>query len=283
MSSMSKKTTTAPSKPEVKPEVKKQAVSDDFYDADIQVLVGEAGTGKSFFAMHHPNMKEGIYLDLEDRYRKQLKHHPEIDLRECPKKTDGDYDLEKLTLGMFVVCLKYDKTGDNDYIKTFETTENITYFVLKKFVGKIKLLVFDSVEDLRMMAKDKYEEEKRIAKKGDYTAYGVQAWGNINNMVRKIIYRSFNHAKIYGLKVIMTCHFEPVYENEKLTNRVKVPLKPFIMNRVDEVLGFYRNGKSFSVIRGKSPKGPSDRMNWTIGEDIVAEEEENNGESESDE
>ena len=254
----------------------------DMYSAQIVLCVGDAGTGKTFYAMNHYLRTNGFFLDLEHRYTETLKHHPEIDLLEITEhvidktavygvyrnKWDGktlSWELvEKLPAGKVVPnsycnCLVYDKDYNVDRSKSYERLQTMVNNAIK---CGIRLIVVDGIEDVRRMAMEKYEEDTKK------NAYGFQAWGIINDMVKRLLFRIFNYARLNDTKVVLTTHFQRVYTpNGEPTAEVEINAKDYITDRVDEILAFKRTGTDFYYKRGKSPKGPSDLIEWRLEED----------------
>jgi len=256
--------------------------NNDLYGTQITLLVGDAGSGKTWYGLNHPEREKAFYLDLEHRYQETLKFHPEIRLPEFMLKdiawgaglggrwksdnaksnVPGTWvetkwqtcAMERVIPGTYTNALIYTKDNDIDHIKTWDNVDKLLSRAIKTGV---KLIVIDGIQDLRRMATDKYEIES------GKTAYGQQAWSKINSMVKQLLYRAFNFARINNIQVLITTHYAPEFTDQgERTGKVYVDAKDYIVDRVDEVLGFKRDGMTFTIRRGKSPKGPCEPFEW---------------------
>lgn len=241
----------------------------DLYGTQITLLVGDAGSGKTFFALNHPDREKGFFLDLEHRYQETMKFHPEIPVKQLILNSEQKWGVmdeknkkfvecppNKVILGTYTNCLVYTKDFDVDPVKTFDCVDS---FVKRAISSGVKLLVIDGVQDLRRMATEKYEAES------GKTAYGMQAFGKINSMVKTLLYRAFNFARLNNIQVLITTHYAPEYnETGDRTGKVYVDAKDYIVDRVDEILGFKRSESEFTIRRGKSPKGPCEPVDWSF-------------------
>ena len=106
----------------------------DFYSARITIVGGKDGSGKTLFCFKHPLAGKGFYLDLENRYKDILKHHPLI------------------TSTQYSNCQILDKKYDVDNVKTFKKI----FATVTKLIAnpKIELIVIDGISDLRKYAAD---------------------------------------------------------------------------------------------------------------------------------
>jgi len=213
--------------------------------------------------LNHPLRKKGIYFDLEWRIKQSLEAYPEIDLKEGIKNENGQYDQNKIQTNRYYNCVILDKNFDVDRVASFELIEKFLFSSIRKV--KPKLIVIDSISDLRRSAMEKYEADS------GKTAFGFQAWGEINNMVKKILYPIFNYAKVSNSRVIVTCHFTRLYNDGKPTGKKAVDVKDYIIDRVDQVLMLERRKTSYYIQRGKAPRGATEKIEITAEELIQFE------------
>lgn len=216
---------------------------DFFYGVRNTLVVGEVGAGKTWYCINHPQRENAVYLDLERRYSLLLEY------------------TDKIKKEQIMECLVYNKDGDEDYIKTFKLLkENIT-----KAIKENDLIVVDGVSDIRRMAVDVWKQEnpkrKNPVTSGD--------WAIINNKVKKIIYRLLNLAKIHGKQTIITGWLVDEFKSvagkteKERTGKKIMDLKEFITSRVDEIIRVACKKTEFYIRRGKSPRGPTDWIEWT--------------------
>lgn len=222
----------------------------EYYSSRITIVGGNDGSGKTLFCMHHPLASKGYFLDLENRYADILVQHPLI------------------TKKQYSNCLVLDKNFDVDPLKSFA---KITKIITKLInTPSVELIVIDGISDLRRYAADKYLAETKAE-----AVYGANAWGIVNNSVKKILYRLFNFARAKKKTVICTSWLTPEFDKmDKRTGKMLFDVKPFISSRVDETIALKRSGVNFYIRRGKSPLGPTVYEDCTFDDDGEEEDEE---------
>lgn len=253
-------------------------VSKEYYDARIQLIAGDPGVGKSFFCLNHPLRNRGFYLDLEGRYPDQLEltgidldcaydldllkvENPDVAQREEINRILYDPDYIKPPLvNQYALCKVIDDNWDTDKVKTLERTTGYLEAVVHN--PNIKLIVIDGIWDLRIMCMEAYEQSEGKA------AFGFQAWGKINNMVKKRLYKVFNYCRSKNIQLIMTTFLDDVYQDGNLTEKKVVGTKKYILREVDEVIALSRNGIDYFQQRGKSPHGASEPVDWTVEKNV---------------
>jgi hypothetical protein len=210
----------------------------------VQIFVGDWGSGKTFLAMHHPLAAEGIYIDMEGRrYETMLKYHPNI------------------KLGKVVNMLQVKKDFADDALKTFDELNKLLSIIVTE--QKYKLVVVDGISDIRPFAVDKWCAEKkpkriRPANAGD--------WGEVNDMVRDVIFRIFNYARAAGKTLICTALLADEYDEKGNRMATKKPdVKDFVMARADEVIYLKCEAAQYYALRQKSPRGATLWVPITIG------------------
>ena len=211
----------------------------NYYSARITIVGGKDGSGKTLFCFNHPLAKKGFFIDLENRYKDILKYHPLI------------------TKEQYSNCLILDKNYDVDNVKSFKKI----FATVTKLINnpKIELIVIDGISDLRKYAADKYCQENDKS-----AVFGPGPWGEVNNEVKKVLYRLFNYARVMGKTVILTAWIVNDYDEKNMkTGKTSFDVKPFISSRVDETISVKRVGMKFFIKRNKSPLGPSNWENCT--------------------
>lgn len=221
------------------PSMSNPAAFDRFYGAKITLVVGEPGSGKTWYCLHHPKRLKGLYLDLEDRYTEIFKHNPEL--------ADTPYTN----------CVKITKDFDVDDVATFE---EVSKQLQDAYERGVEMIVLDGISDLRRMAVDKWcqeNERKHPTNQGD--------WGQVNNLVKKVLFRLFNYARLRDIDIVMTAWLVPQYTPDGNPTGKKEPdVKEFIVAKVDEIILLTRSNTVFSIKRGKSPRGPTDTEDWNF-------------------
>lgn len=223
-----------------------------FFSSRITMVSAEDGGGKSSFCLDHPLRKHGYYLDLENKY---------LDMFEVKGQLLSD--------NQYTNCLILDKKFKTDRIKTFE---NVRTEIQKLFRRKdIKLIVIDGISDIRRMAKDKWLAEhpkRKSPTKFEYSA--------INQDVRDLLYPLINYARMMrSVQIVFTSWLIPEFDEKKdqYTGKMIPDVKPFITSRIDEILAVQRKGLRFFIKRNKSPRGPTDWIEWTDWNKIDDDEE----------
>lgn len=228
----------------------------EYYSSRITIVGGKDGTGKTLYCFNHPLAKKGYFLDLENRYPDILKHHPLI------------------TSKQHTNCLVLAKDYSVDPLKSFAKISK----VITKLINtpSVELIVLDGISDLRRYAADKYIAESKAE-----AVYGANAWGIVNNDVKRVLYRLFNFARAKKKTVICTAWLVDEFDaTDKRTGKQIFDVKPFISSRVDETIALKRSGVKFFIRRGKSPLGPTQWEDCTYDDDDDDEiEEKPNGQT----
>jgi hypothetical protein len=219
----------------------------EIYSVDTTLVVGDNGSGKTTFCLNHPKRSEGVYIDLEDRYAKLLKAKGISDLIEADS-------IESITKGTFISCRVINDDYQVDHPRTFSVLQN----VVKKLVLNVEpeLIVIDGVSDLRRMATDKYTAET------NKKAFTEMQWGQINDMVKEIIFPLINYCSINDKYLILTTLWEDEYEGRVVVGK-KIAAKEYITSNINQIVYLEKRGVTFYIERGKSWYPPTEPIEIT--------------------
>jgi hypothetical protein len=217
----------------------------DFYGTRVALVVGDSGHGKSWYVLHDPDRASAFYLDLEDRYDELAEFHPWIN------------DLA------FSNCLRYTPAKDDDPIATWNA---MNAEVTRCIREKTPLVVLDGISDLRRMAKEKWIADHGGKEPGPIPGAGSKNWATINDMVRRVLFRLFNAARINKTRVTCTVLWADEYKKNEATGRRIPDVKPWVIVRTSEVILVRRQVTEFEIRRTKSPRGPCGWESWNLAD-----------------
>lgn len=217
----------------------------------VVVIAGDVGSGKTYLSMRHPFASRGLFFDVEDRYATTLRYNKLIPVENC------------------IQCLQYDSNYDIDAAKTFDYIKE----QVRKYLqgSEYPLVVLDGVSDLRRMAVEKWLQlnpnRKRPQNAGD--------WSEINDMVKEVVFRLFNYARVTKRYVVLTAWTVDEYDEKGVkTGKKTLDCKEFILARADEIILTKRVGTQYYARRAKSPRGASEWVDITEGGENGKQQEE---------
>lgn len=221
--------------------------AEEFHSAKIQIIIGEPGTGKTFFTAHDPLIEDALILDIEGRWSEMYGAHPEF-----AHLKDN-----------VVICKVVDDDGLIDGIKTNQKLDD----EVRKFAkNPRKLLVVDGVSDIRRNAVEEWVQGKLKLNKKRIQPATWGDWGEVNELTKDHVFRIINYAQLNDFRVIFTAWIVTKGDKEE------VDCKEFLIAQMSETLFLKREITKFFVCRGKSPHGPTDWVDitnaWTPKEPI---------------
>jgi hypothetical protein len=230
---------TKPSKPNsdkskkpyvVKP-LPKSVIPETFFDADVTLLFGKAGDGKTLFTFFHPKADKAIFFDLENRYKETLKHNPYLRREQV------------------IVVPVFTKEYMLNPVRTF----NIINKKIIEMLDKVPpLIVFDGIQDIRMLAIEYWKK-----KNGKNPAKNWSGWHEINDLVKAVVHKLVNYTRLMGTQIIFTTTIAEEYVEGVRTGITFVAAKDYITTHMSQILKVKRTDMTYEVKRGKSPKGAS--------------------------
>lgn len=241
----SKKTSESKSK-EKKVEIFRPIMA-KHYLGDVILVYGFSGSGKTIYALSHPNAAKGYYLDLENRYKEKLENYPKF--RESTKN--------------LVIVPQY-KEYMLDPVATFKKINSLVFKIVNE--KKPKLIVLDGIEDLRAQAIEHWQFENKKE-----PAMNWRSWRVINDMVKHVVHKLINYCRIEGAKLILTTMIGHEVIDGTRTGKTYIDAKDYITRHVSTIYKMKRDGMRFLIKRGKSPKGPTDWVDITCEEMIEGE------------
>lgn len=225
------KKSTKSKKPYVVKPLPESVIPETFFDADVTLIFGKAGDGKTLFTFFHPNADKAVFFDLESRYKETLKHNPYIRKEQV------------ISIPVFT------KQFMLNPVQTF----NVINKKIVEMLDKVPpLIVFDGIQDIRMLAIEYWKK-----KNNKNPAKNWSGWHEINDHVKAVVHKLVNYTRLMGTQIIFTTMIAEEYVEGIRTGNTFIAAKDYITKHMSQILKVKRTDMTYEIKRGKSPKGAS--------------------------
>ncbi len=124
----------------------------------------------------------------------------------------------------------------------------------------VKTFVVDGVSDLRHHAVDEWIENKSKEGKNRIQPYGAKDWGEINDIVRGILFPLINYCRFKDINLVLTCMLRDKYQDDKVVGS-ELSIKDWMAYNVDYIYWLKSNpSNEYMVECHKSPIGRGMKM-----------------------
>jgi len=220
----------------------------------IAIVGGSPGTGKTLQSFLFP--KPILSLDMENRQGR------------CREDNFTGSDKEEISI---IECLElyppdHERAYYIDAVKTLNRARKEIRHIL---TGKKKpaTIIMDGLSELRAYAVDEWLQRKRTEGKKRIQPSGAGDWGEINDIVRSLIFPLINYCRVMKINLVLTCTLKDKYKDREVVGS-ELHVKDWMAYNVDYI--YWLKASTDNKYLVECHKSPNGRMVKVItNENIV--------------